>query len=119
VLFTINRSGLRFKLKREVYEETRLRVQISAGGTRSGDKDAITLLFAAVLNKGSMKVKLKRKKINKAGLSGISIEESFAFREILLVCQERSCEENAQNSGLNASIRDASVIELCRLLPVV
>ena len=85
MLFTINRSGLRFKLKREVYEETRLRVQISAGDTRSGDKDAIKLLFAAVLNKGSMKVKLKRKKINKAGLSGISIEESFTFREILLV----------------------------------
>jgi hypothetical protein len=84
-----------------------------------GDKDAITLLFSAVLNKGSMKVEQKRKEIKKAGLSGISIEESFAFREILLVCQERPCEENAQNSGLNASIRDASVIELCRLLPVV
>jgi hypothetical protein len=35
-----------------------------------GDKDAITLLFAAVLNKGSMKVEQKRKKIKKAGLSG-------------------------------------------------
>jgi len=43
-----------------------------------GDKDAITLLFAAVLNKGSMKVEQKRKEIKKAGLSGISIEESFA-----------------------------------------
>jgi hypothetical protein len=38
-----------------------------------GDKDAITLLFAAVLNKGSMKVEQKRKEIKKAGLSGISI----------------------------------------------
>ena len=35
-----------------------------------GDKDAITLLFAAVLNKGSMKVEQKRKEIKKAGLSG-------------------------------------------------
>jgi hypothetical protein len=83
------------------------------------DKDAITLLFAAVLNKGSMKLKQKRKEIKKAGLSGISTEESFAGRQILLVCQERSCEKNAKNSGLNASIPDASVIELCRLLPVV
>ena len=40
-----------------------------------GDKDAIALLFAAVLNKGSMKVEQKRKEIKKAGLSGISIEE--------------------------------------------
>jgi hypothetical protein len=33
-----------------------------------GDKDAITLLFATVLNKGSMKVEQKRKEIKKAGL---------------------------------------------------
>ena len=78
-----------------------------------GDKDAITLLFAAVLNKGSMKVKQKRKEIKKAGLSGIFIEESFAVLQILLFCQEKLCEKNAQNSGLNASIPDASVIELC------
>ena len=78
-----------------------------------GDKDAITLLFAAVLNKGSMKVEQKRKEIKKAGLSGISIEESFAVRQILLFCREKLCEENALNSGLNASIPDVSVIELC------
>ena len=60
-----------------------------------GDKDAITLLFAAVLNKGSMKVEQKRKEIKKAGLSGISIEESFAVRQILLFCQEKLCEKNA------------------------
>jgi hypothetical protein len=78
-----------------------------------GDKDAITLLFAAVLNKGTMKVEQKRKEIKKAGLSGISIEESFTVRQILLFCQEKLCEKNARNSGLNASIPDASVIELC------
>jgi hypothetical protein len=60
-----------------------------------------------------MKVKQKRKEIKKAGLSGISIEESFAVRQILLFCQEKLCEKNAQNSGLNASIPDVSVIELC------
>jgi hypothetical protein len=43
-----------------------------------------------------MKVKQKRKKIKKAGLSGISTEESFAVRQILLLCQERSCEKNAK-----------------------
>jgi len=67
-----------------------------------GDKDAITLLFAAVLNKGSMKVEQKRKEIKKAGLSGISIEESFAVRQILLFCQEKLCEKNARVRALYA-----------------
>ena len=83
------------------------------------DKDAITLLFAAVPNNSSTKVKQNNREIERAEFSGILTEESFAIRQILLVCQERSCEKNAQNSGLNASIPDASVIELCRLLPVV
>lgn len=56
-------------LKREVYEETRLPVQIGSllGVLDRRDKDAITLLFAAVLNKESSKVKRKQKEIKKAG----------------------------------------------------
>jgi ADP-ribose pyrophosphatase YjhB (NUDIX family) len=56
-------------LKREVYEETRLPVQIGSllGVLDRRDKDAITLLFAAVLNKESTKVKRKQKEIREAG----------------------------------------------------
>ena len=45
-------------LKREVYEETGLRVLIGSllGVLDRRDKDAITLLFAAVLDKGSIRV---------------------------------------------------------------
>ena len=52
-------------LKREVYEETGLRVQIGSllGVLDRRDKDAITLLFAAVATSGSLKVKRKQREI--------------------------------------------------------
>ncbi len=55
-------------LKREVYEETALRVQIGSllGVLDRRDKDAITLLFAAILNNSSLKAKQK-KEIKDAG----------------------------------------------------
>jgi ADP-ribose pyrophosphatase YjhB (NUDIX family) len=55
-------------LKREVREETGLRVQVGSllGVLDRRDKDAITLLFAALLNKRSSKVKQKQKEIKKA-----------------------------------------------------
>jgi 8-oxo-dGTP diphosphatase len=48
-------------LKREVYEETGLRVQIGSllGVLDRGDKDAITLLFAALFGDQPIKVKQK------------------------------------------------------------
>ena len=56
-------------LKREVYEETGLRVLIGSllGVLDRRDKDAITLLFAVVLEKGSVRVRQKQKEIKKAG----------------------------------------------------
>jgi ADP-ribose pyrophosphatase YjhB (NUDIX family) len=56
-------------LKREVYEETGLRVLIGSllGVLDRRDKDAITLLFAAVLDKGSIRARQKRKEIKAAG----------------------------------------------------
>ena len=56
-------------LKREVYEETAMCVQISSllGVLDRRDKDAITLLFAAIPNKPSIKVKQKEKEIKVAG----------------------------------------------------
>lgn len=52
-------------LRREVYEETGLRVQIGSllGVLDRRDKDAITLLFAAVATSGSLKVKRKQREI--------------------------------------------------------
>ena len=56
-------------LKREVYEETGLRVQIGSllGVLDRRDKDAITLLFAALPSKQSTKVKKTQKEIKKVG----------------------------------------------------
>ena len=56
-------------LKRGAYEETGLRVLIGSllGVLDRHDKDAITLLFAAVLDKGSIRVQQKQKEIKKAG----------------------------------------------------
>ena len=56
-------------LKREVYEETGLRAQIGSllGVLDRRVKDAITLLFAALSNKQSTKVKQTQKEIRKAG----------------------------------------------------
>ena len=55
-------------LRRELYEETGLRAQIGSllGVLDRRDKDAITLLFAAVPNKSSIKVKQNNKEIKKA-----------------------------------------------------
>jgi ADP-ribose pyrophosphatase YjhB (NUDIX family) len=55
-------------LKREVREETGLRVQVGSllGVLDRRDKDAITLLFAAVPNKQSSQGNQKRKEIKKA-----------------------------------------------------
>ena len=55
-------------LKREVYEETALRVQIGSllGILDRHDKDAITLLFAAVPNGSSIKAKHKQSEIKYA-----------------------------------------------------
>jgi len=56
-------------LKREVYEETGLRVRIGSllGVLDRRDKDAITLLFAAIPNKPSAKAKQKQREISKVG----------------------------------------------------
>ena len=56
-------------LKREVYEETALHVQIGSllGVLDRRDKDAITLLFAAVPHKRSAKLGQKQKDIKEVG----------------------------------------------------
>ena len=56
-------------LKREVYEETAMRVQVGSllGVLDRRDKDAITLLFAAIVKNSSAKAKQRRKEIKDAG----------------------------------------------------
>ena len=55
-------------LRRELYEETGLRAQIGSllGVLDRRDKDAITLLFVAVPNKNSIRVKQNNKEIKSA-----------------------------------------------------
>ena len=55
-------------LKREVREETGLHIQVGSllGVLDRRDKDAITLLFAAIPNKQSVKTKQRQKEIKKA-----------------------------------------------------
>src|SRR6201993_2437711 len=55
-------------LKREVREETGLRIQVGSllGVLDRRDKDAITLLFAAISSQGSNKIKRKQNEIKKA-----------------------------------------------------
>src|ERR1700760_1556323 len=55
-------------LKREVREETGLRIQVGSllGVLDRRDKDAITLLFAAIPNLESLKVDQNNKEIKKA-----------------------------------------------------
>jgi len=59
------------------------------------DKDAITLLFAAVPKKRSIKVDQNNKEIEKANFQTSLPKKSFAIRQILLVGQERSSEEDS------------------------
>ena len=56
-------------LKREVFEETGLRIHVGSllGALDRHDKDAVTLLFAAVLNGGSSRLRKKQNEIAKAG----------------------------------------------------
>jgi len=55
-------------IRRELYEEAGLRVEIGSllGVLDRRDKDSITLLFAAVANKSSIKVTQNNKEIKKA-----------------------------------------------------
>ena len=56
-------------LKREVFEETGLRIHVGflLGALDRHDKDAVTLLFAAVLNGESSGLRKRRNEIAKAG----------------------------------------------------
>jgi 8-oxo-dGTP diphosphatase len=69
-------------LKRELYEETGLRVKIGSllGLLDRRDKDSITLLFAAVPNETSIQVKHNNKEIKKAESQRFQYPNSPASR---------------------------------------
>ena len=94
-------------LKREVYEETALRVQIGSllGVLDRRDKDAITLLFAAIPNYSS--VKQKQKEIKEAGFQK-SLPEKASPSAKYFWSARKSCQKSAESSGLDTSISDAS-----------
>jgi hypothetical protein len=68
------------------------------------DTDAITLLFAAVSNKQSVNVKQTQKEIKKAGFQAALPKKASPSAKYFWSAQERSCQKNTENSGLNTSI---------------
>ena len=82
-------------LKREVHEETGLRVQIGSllGALDRRDKDAITLLFAAIPNHSSVRAKQKQKEIKDAGFQKSLPEKASPSQdEILHALRSRQLE---------------------------
>jgi ADP-ribose pyrophosphatase YjhB (NUDIX family) len=97
-------------LKREVYEETALRVQIGSllGVLDRRDKDAITLLFAAIPNYLSVKTKQKQKEIKEAGFQKSLPEKASPSAKYFLSAKRSPVKKAPKGSGLNTSISDAS-----------
>jgi ADP-ribose pyrophosphatase YjhB (NUDIX family) len=91
-------------LKREVYEESGLRVQIGSllGMLDRRDKDAITLFFVAVSNKQSVNVKQTQKEIKKAGFQTALPKKASPSAKYFW--SARFCQKTAENSSLNTSI---------------
>jgi ADP-ribose pyrophosphatase YjhB (NUDIX family) len=95
-------------LKREVYEETGLRVEVGSllGVLDRRDKDAITLLFAALPDKRPIKVNQKRKEITRAGFEkSLPKSASPSAEYFWSVSQTRTFEKGSENFSINASSR--------------
>jgi ADP-ribose pyrophosphatase YjhB (NUDIX family) len=97
-------------LKREVHEETGLRVQIGSllGVLDRRDKDAITLLFAAIPNHSSVRAKQKQKEIKDAGFQKSLPEKASPSAKYFLSAKRSPVKKAPKGSGLNTSISDAS-----------
>ena len=97
-------------LKREVYEESGLRVQIGSllGVLDRRDKDAITLLFAAVSNEQPVNVKKTQKEIKKAGFQAALPKKASPSAKYFLSAKRSPVKKAPKASGLNTSISDAS-----------
>jgi ADP-ribose pyrophosphatase YjhB (NUDIX family) len=93
-------------LKREVYEETALRVQIGSllGVLDRQDKDALTLLFAAIPNSSSVRAKPKRKEIKKAGFQKSLPKKASPSAKYFWSARERpraaSCDRKSRHRRL-------------------
>ena len=84
-------------LKREVYEESGLRIQIGSllGVLDRRDKDAITLLFVAVSNEQSVNVKQTQKEIIKASFQAALPKKASPSAKYFW--SARSCQKTAEN----------------------
>jgi ADP-ribose pyrophosphatase YjhB (NUDIX family) len=97
-------------LKREVYEETALRVQIGSllGVLDRRDKDAITLLFAAILNNSSLKTKQKKEIMDACFRKSLPEKASPSAKYFWsarkgLVKQAPKVQESVKKSGVGRS----------------
>ena len=96
-------------LKREVHEETGLHVQVGSllGVLDRHDKDAITLLFAAIPTEQSSEIKEKKKrKSRKRAFKNFYLKK---LRPLLNISggAERLYQERADDSSFNTSVPDS------------
>jgi ADP-ribose pyrophosphatase YjhB (NUDIX family) len=96
-------------LKREVHEETGLHVQIGSllGLLDRRDKDAITLLFAAVPKNRSVKVKQKQNEIKKASFQSSLPKKASPSAKYFWSARRCPVKRSTENSDLNLSIPSA------------
>ena len=98
-------------LKREVHEETGLRVQIASllGVLDRRDKDAITLLFAAVPDKTLSALRKDSKEIKATSFQMSLPKKIIAIGKAFLVGKKRPHNQKAKDSSINAPTSAAPV----------
>ena len=97
-------------LKREVFEETGLRIHVGflLGALDRHDKDAVTLLFAAALNGGSSRLGKKQNEIAKAGYQLSLPRKASPSAKYFWSARRGSVKIDPKYSGLDASIANAA-----------
>ena len=95
--------------KREVYEETGLRVQIGSllGVLDRRDKDAITLLFAAIASSGSVKVKRKQREIKEVSFLASLPEKSSPSAKYFWSARRAYLNENVKVRASTQQVSEA------------
>lgn len=95
-------------LKREVREETGVRIQVGSllGVLDRRDKDAITLLFAAIPNQRSAKARYRQKEIQKAVFQMTLPNKATPSAKYFWSVRRGPRQKEIENSGVNVSIPD-------------
>ena len=105
-------------LKREVYEETGLRVQIGSllGVLDRRDKDAITLLFSAIPNYSSVKARQKQKEIKHAAFRKSLPEKASPSAKYFWSARRSPVKKAPKVQASTHQISDASSTSLHRII---